>query len=422
MRKGSIPVLLMIVLGLSMSLPMMANEKSITAFLWKAWTMPPHEPIGDWLELVREEFQVRHPDVTVEYMYANFGADHLIVTIAGGLAPDVAIASIGYALDLYDQGLLRSLSDYWSKSRVAKYDFFPSAMVFNQRDGRIFGAPWSMESYGIIYNAELFEEAGLNSDPYGIGSWDELVNAAKKLTRRVDDRITVTGFNVGLSTATLAGWLYANGGQFYNQTFDGIGFDDARGHQTLAFLADLHNVQLPLVRGPGGAQAFLSGQVAMMGNNLPAAGYLRDAPFRGGQTDFPPGPSGTHRSSVCWSNMFVIPEAARNPDLGWAWIETLLDPDLQAKLIEMHELISPYRQPYSSRAAREVVRQRPYLFNTADILANAGPYPYVRFREISEVINPMLTRMANGQLAPESLLSEVTRLVNPILKQASLSR
>ena len=120
--------------------------------------------------------------------------------------------------------------------------------------------------------------------------------------------------------------------------------------------------------------------------------------------------------------MFVIPEAARNPDLGWAWIETLLDPDLQAKLIEMHELISPYRQPYSSRAARETVRQRPYLFNTAEILANAGPYPYIRFREISEVINPMLTRMANGQLAPESLLSEVTRLVNPILKQASLSR
>ena len=113
--------------------------------------------------------------------------------------------------------------------------------------------------------------------------------------------------------------------------------------------------------------------------------------------------------------MYVIPNAAKNPDLAWAWIETMVSPPMQAALTEMHEPMSPYRQAFGSSVAREVFRQRPDLTNTPDSLANAGPYPYIRYNETSQVANPLLTQVANGTMAPTAALDEITRLMDQIL-------
>jgi ABC-type glycerol-3-phosphate transport system substrate-binding protein len=392
--------------------PVAASEH-IRVFLWKAWATTTAGTLGRWFEIVKEELQRRQPGLEVEYQHVDGGADPIIVAVAGGVAPDVAIASINYAFDLYDQGLLLPLSDYWNLSDLAKYDFFPSSQIYNQKDGVIFGAPWSMEATSIIYNAEMMEMAGLDPDPNAITSWDGLVEAAKKLLRTESDRVVVAGFNTGLSVPMFAGWLYANGGRFYNQDFDAVAFNDQHGRQAMTFLADLLNVHR--LSGPAGIPAFHAGQVGMMTYQFAAGTILSDAPFRVGQTDFPPGPSGTTRSTVGWSNMFVIPAAAKNPDLGWAWIETMLSPAMQAKLAELFEPMSPYRQAFASSAARESIRQKPYLANTAEILARTGPYPYIRYVETTRAANPLLAQVTRGELAPTTAVTEMARIIDQIL-------
>ncbi|MGI6082091.1 MAG: ABC transporter substrate-binding protein [Limnochordia bacterium] len=410
--KVSVACSLLLVFILGLGAPVLASEQ-ITVFLWKAWTGAQHGTVGEWLEVVKDEAESNFPNLKVHYHYVDWGADPLVISIAGGVAPDASIASIAYAFDLYDQGVLMSLTEYWNRSSLVKYEFFPSAQIYNQFRGDIFGVPWSMEAHTIVYNAEMMEQAGLNSSPTALGSWDELVAAARKMYRADGSRVTVAGFTTGLNLPMFAAWLYANGGQFYNNQFNGVAFNNQQGLETLTFLGDLLN--LHRLGGLGGLPAFHAGQVGMLTNQIPAGALLHGATFRVGQTDFPPGPSGKRRSTVGWSNMYVIPEAAKNPDLAWAWIETMVSIPMQAALTEIHEPMSPYRQAFGSSTAREVFRQRPYIANTPDILAAAGPYPYIRYDETSRVANPLLTQVANGTMAPTAALDEISRLMDQIL-------
>ncbi len=416
MRQTFLSLLLGIILSVSITQAAPAQE-TITIYLWKAWAQTSAGTLGHWFDGIKEEFETKYPDVKVEYQYVDFGADPILIAVAGGNAPDATIASIAYALDLYDRGVLRPLNDYWEKSVVQEYSFFPSTQIFNNRNGQVFGAPWSMEAETIVYNMNLLEQSGISTDPDALGSWGELVDAAKKLHREdASGAIRVAGFNSGLSIPNFAGWLYANGTTLYNQDFSGVAFESSAGLQTLEFLSDLFNVHR--VHGLGGIDAFHAGQVAMAKYQLPAGAMMANAPFPVGQTDLPPGPSGSKRSTVTWSNMFVIPKEAKNPDYAWRWIEVMLSPGQQEKLTRTFGFpMSPYMEAYDTPAVEEAVERFPSIANTPRILGDAGVYPFVRYTEIAPVVQPILNHVREGEIGAQAALSEITRLMNSILSE-----
>lgn len=390
-------------------------KETITIFLWKAWAQTSAGTLGNWFDGIKEEYEEKYPDVEVEYQYVDWGADPILIAVAGGNAPDATIASIAYALDLYDRGVLRPLTDYWEKSPVQNYSFFPSSQTYNNRNGEIFGAPWSMEAETIVYNMNLFEQSGISTAPDALGSWGELVTAAKKMHREdASGAIRVAGFNSGLNIPNFAGWLYSNGTKLYNDDFTGVAFDSSAGLQTLEFLSDLFNVHR--VHGLGGLEAFHAGQVAMTKYQLPAGAMMANAPFSVGQTDLPPGPSGSKRSTVTWSNMFIVPKEAKNPDHAWRWIEVMLSPSQQEKLTRTFGFpMSPYMEAYESVAVEEAVTEFPSIANTPRILGDAGVWPFVRYTEVSPMVQPILNQVREGEIGAQAALSEISRLMNSIL-------
>lgn len=407
--RGLVAALALLVCGAARA------EESIRVFLWRAWAQTSFGTLGHWFEGVKEEFEAKYPGVRVEYQYVDWGADPILIAIAAGNPPDATIASIAYALDLYEQGVLRPLTEYWERSPVREYRFFPSSQVYNRSKGEIFGAPWSMEAETIVYNIDMFEENGIDSHPDALGSWDELVEAAKKMHREDSGgAVRVAGFQSGLSMASFAGWLYANGQPLYSDDMTRAVFETSAGLETLEFLADLYNVHR--VHGLGGIDAFHGGQVAMIKYQLPAGAMMAEAPFRVGQTDLPPGPSGRKRSTVSWSNMFVIPKEAKNPELAWKWIEVMLSPAQQERLTRTFGFpMSPYAEAYDTVAVYEAVERYPAIENTPRILQDAGVYPFVRYSQAAPVIQPILTQLVNGQISPAAALSEMVRLYNVVL-------
>ena len=420
-RRLRLSLLVGLVACLSLTHAARAQE-TLTVYLWRAWTQTTSGALGIWFDGVKQEFEAKYPEVKVEYQYVDFGADPILLAIAGGNPPDVTIASIAYALDLYDRGVLRSLNEYWEKSPVREYTFFPSSRIYNNRNGEVFGVPWSMEAETIVYNMDLFDQSGISTHPDALGSWDELVDAAKKLHREdASGVVRVAGFNSGLSVANFAGWLYSNGTTLYNADFTGVAFESSAGLQTLEFLSDLFNVHR--VHGLGSIEAFHGGQVAMTKYQLPAGAMIANAPFPAGQTDLPPGPSGTTRSTVSWSNMFVIPAAADNPDAAWRWIEVMLSPSQQEKLTRTFGFpMSPYVEAYDTPAVEEAVERFPSIANTPRILGDAGVYPFVRYAEVSAAIQPILNQVREGRAGAQAALSEIARLMNAILGQQAVQQ
>ena len=416
-RKVPLFVVLAAVLIGALALPAAAAE--LTVEIFGAWRSENWRHIGQWLDGIAEEYERKYPGVTVNYVASN-GVEGLILAAASGMSsPDVAIASVQWARDAFDRGLLRPLNEYWERSPVGDLNFFPSARIFNQKDGVIYGAPWSMEAYTIAYNADLFEQAGLPIHPDAIGSWDEFLAAARRL-HRVDDagNVVVGGIGIGLSFQQFASWLYANGGQFYTADYSAVAFDSPQGRETIEFLAGLLVHQR--VTGAGGLANFHAGRVAMTAHQLPAGAMLAEAPFRALQTDMPPGPSGTQRSTATWSNMFTITTMSRQPDLGWAWIELMLSLEQQEKLVEGFGYpVSAYREAYSSPVFIDALRRHPYIENTPRILQSAGVWPFLGLPEVLRqgTAQQLLTAIARGEAEPVSTLGEIARLYNLAMQQ-----
>lgn len=397
-----------------------ANE-TVTIFLWEAWLGDAHYTTGLFFDEVKTVYEKENPGVTVDYQYVPFGADPLILAASGGNPPDVTIVSVAYAVDLYEMGLLTPLNPYWERSTTGTLTFFPSARTFNRSGEVIYGVPWSMEATTIIYNADMFQEAGLDSDPDAMGSWDELLEYARRLHRVTGDgQVSVAGFDTGLSMPSFAAWLYSNNGQFYADDYKSVAFNSKEGRETIQFLGDLFNVHQ--LGGLSGVGNFHAGRIAMQTSQIPATAALTDAPFQAMQTDFPPGPSGAKRSTVGWSNMFSLVEGGKNPELGWKWIETMGRVDMQKVRARLRGSFpnAPYLeayQAYSEPEVAEMLRIAPYNVNTLRILENTGVYPYYRYQALSPVLTPLLTQVRLGQQAPEAALEEMARLGNVILQE-----
>ncbi len=400
--------------------PTRANE-TVTIFLWQAWLGDAHYTTGLFFDEVKSVFEEENPGVTVEYQYVPFGPDPIVLAATGGNAPDASIVSVAYAVDLHEMGLLTPLNQYWDRSPIGDLTFFPSARTFNRSGETIYGVPWSMEATTIIYNADMFEEAGLNPDPDSMANWDDLTTFAHRLHRVTGDgQVAVAGFDTGLSLPVFAAWLYSNNARFYTEDYGSVAFDSEEGRETMQFLAELFTVHR--FGGLSGVSNFHAGQIAMQTSQIPATAAVTDAPFRAAQTDFPPGPSGVKRSTVGWSNMFAVVEGAENPDLGWKWIETMSRVDLQKIRAELRGSFpnAPYLeayQVYSEPEVAEMLRIAPFNVNTLRILENAGVWPYYRYQSMNPVLAPLLNQVRQGELAPEAGIEEMARLANVILRE-----
>jgi multiple sugar transport system substrate-binding protein len=69
-------------------------------------------------------------------------------------------------------------------------------------DGEVWNSPHTLDSLGLVYNASLFQKAGLDPDE-PLETWDEFTNACAKLKA---SGVTPLGF--GLKDGFGGGWLY----------------------------------------------------------------------------------------------------------------------------------------------------------------------------------------------------------------------
>ncbi|HET7717549.1 MAG TPA: extracellular solute-binding protein, partial [Bauldia sp.] len=166
------------------------------------------------LEAAAEAFKAKNPDVTVEVRAVPFGDLLTTIRSQGGSAEGATIAGI---YDLWLPELVRdklvapvpaslanSVVQAWPEGVIA------AASV----DGVLYGYPNEIDTYALNYNKKLFAEAGISAPPK---TWDEFLDAAKKLTKRDGDTVTQQGFGMINSWAAgvvhpFASLLASNGG------------------------------------------------------------------------------------------------------------------------------------------------------------------------------------------------------------------
>lgn len=166
------------------------------------------------LEEAARSYSSSHPDVTITVRAVPFG-DLLTTIRSQGGAGGPTIASI---YDLWLPELVRDKLVGPAPDAVSAEvkSAWPAGVASAATvGGKVYGIPNEINVYALNYNKALFAEAGISAPPR---TWDELKDAAAKLTKKEGSQVTQQGFGLINSWAAgvvhpFASLLVSNGGQ-----------------------------------------------------------------------------------------------------------------------------------------------------------------------------------------------------------------
>jgi multiple sugar transport system substrate-binding protein len=165
-----------------------ADNEPVTITLWNGFT---NRELGVIKKAV-DAFHTSHPSITVKVV-GGVNDDKIIAAIRGGNSPDVAQSFTADNTGLFcSSGGWIDLKPYMDASKIDASMFPQAVQTYTQYKGKRCALPMLADTYGLYYNKDLFEKAGLTSPPK---TMSELADYAKKLTVRDGDSFKVVGYD-----------------------------------------------------------------------------------------------------------------------------------------------------------------------------------------------------------------------------------
>ena len=248
------------------------SHAPVTITLWTAFTNPEY----GHLRSVLDDFQKKYPWITVDSTPGK-QPQAVLRAMNSGTAPDVTMEPYPDDVAKYcSTGAWIDLNPYLKAEHMdLKKIIPPGPLAYTSYQGDQCALPVLADAYGLYYNTDMFQAAGISSPPK---TWSEFVDDAKKLTQyNADGSIKVAGF-VPLETFYENSNLYLgiyNGAKYYDPNGKSAIGTDPAWSQLLRFQKQMvdqigFDKLQSFYAGLGGAnsewdasQAFEQGKVAM---------------------------------------------------------------------------------------------------------------------------------------------------------------
>ena len=153
-----------------------------------------------------DAFEKANPDITVKTESVDFNSyfDRLATSVAAGDEPDVITMGGAYPREYADRGVLLDMTAVSSDLDLSKLD--EPALSNGNFDGKQYGVPTGVNTFGVIANPAVFEQAGVTLPDDNEWDWDDYVDLATEISKKAPDG--VYGSDDPTSPETLD--LYAN--------------------------------------------------------------------------------------------------------------------------------------------------------------------------------------------------------------------
>ncbi len=187
-------------------------------------------------------FEKLHPDVHVVPHEGQMDPQTFAAKLAGGQLENVFYVYYTDPAGLIAKHQAADITPYLSKFPAVQQVKPQLRKVFQDGAGHTYGLPEGNYSMGLVYNRQLFRQAGLDPDSPPT-TWDEVRADAKKISALGKG---ITGYG-DYSKANNGGWhftaeMYSLGGDVAKQQSDGswkADFDNATGRTVLRQLHDM---------------------------------------------------------------------------------------------------------------------------------------------------------------------------------------
>jgi ABC-type glycerol-3-phosphate transport system substrate-binding protein len=295
-----------------------------------------------YLEIPRQvakDYAAANPgvEVNVEPVAGDYGRPKLAADLAAGTLADIFFSHSGLIQLLADAGVTRSMDDFFKAAKgdeLKKSDFFPALMVAGSTArGETHLLGMGADAHTVHYNKAMLAEAGL-SPPKDDWTWADLLDYARKLTKRGADGKTVERWGFGASNVWISwvvGPTYSAGGEWIKidgaaQTFpcttpefikgmhycwDGAKEGVFASEDDLKAMTDYHS-------------AFVNGKLAMCDGARWSCPQLRKATF---DWDVVPIPRDARLGVGSGTAGWALGATTKAPDAAWRLINYIFSED-----------------------------------------------------------------------------------------------
>ena len=324
-----------------------------------------------WQNTVLPKFQEMYPDLEIEFVNnpPQDVADNVGLAIQGGAGgPDLFVTGTEYGTKIVDLGGLKDLTEL-----VQPYvsDLHPGMLAACSKDDKIYCVPWDIGPTGTFYRRDVFEAAGLASDPDSVSEMIATYDALLATCQTIKEK---TGLNCfSLNKANNEGYLYN-----YMLSQQGLGYFNDQNELTIACpenVATLEKLKMFTDAGVvSDTQVWTDPWYAEFANPLdnkdipPVAlitipvwmgGFLKgwiapDAAGNWGVAEMPAFAEGGSRAASGGGSSYYIPEASTNPEAAWELIKFLnLDPANNAAIYANMDIFPAVFSAYNDPVFQE---------------------------------------------------------------------
>lgn len=337
-------------------------------------------------------------------------------------AADIAHFSYRPIRNFAERGYLLDLTPYIEKEGGAKYlaQFDPDVLKVCEYKGRYYCLPDDMNPMVLMYNTQLFKEAGLDPTKPP-ATWDQFLEYGKKLTR--GDR-----YGVGIIGARQEGifmrfnpWPWGAGGEYVTPDEKRSALDKPEFLEGFKFYVELftkHKLVPPGVIEQGAQEVrtqLAHGKVAMI-ITLPAAPGIVQAINPNINVRevmaLAPVPVGKKKVTSTWFSLRVISAFTKNPDAAWKVYRTWYDKESQMRNFKIAGVLS----------SRLDIRSSPEVKSDKFAQVFAAQTPFVKLEPLTpawpKIGDAMITAIQEaltGMKTPEQALKEAHLAANQAL-------
>ena len=346
-------------------------------------------------------------------------SDDLALALTSGTAPDVVsidcvlapyYASVGALLDITDRFEAMEYKDTFSGGTLdlAKYE------------GKQYALPFCPDVSVLLWNKEIFKEAGLDPDTPPT-TWEELIADAQACTNDDHWGYVYGAGDGGTMMFTFCPYIWSNGGDFTTEDGSASALDSPEAIAALQLIHDMiyeYHVTPETITSYGWTEAedaFKSQKAAMisLGHTAATAIFKGEYDFDAGVALIPAADGKTF-SSFSGGDSIAIISSTTMPDEAWQFLEYCMSEDVQVEQLAANGDL-PARSDFFDN---EYFAQYADIYNVLKEALAVGKAPYSL--KYNEMYTPWLDAIQfalNEEKTPEEAFKDAKAEMDDILSE-----
>jgi multiple sugar transport system substrate-binding protein len=360
--------------------------------------------------------------ISTLYVNSDNTLEKVLTAVRGGSPPDIAYLYGSWAPNVAQIPQVVNLTKVVQRPGVNWNDFWVGERAVATVNGKVIGIPALVDNLAVVYNKQMFAQAGLKP-PGPDWTWSEFAADAKKLTNASAKQFGTAYVTPGTED-TVWHWeplLWQAGGQLLNSDNTKAAFDSAAGLASLNTLRQMAVTDKSMYLDPSDstyANLFNSGKIGMLVTGPWDLSQFTNIKYGVQVMPSYPGTSGGHQtisgpdnwvlfnngpSRVSAAEKFILWLTAPAQDKYWA----LATGDLPIRASEGH----------SASFIQQLNNAQPGMAAFTANLANvkqARPQ-LTSYPKISQILGNMVVSVLLGKAEPKAALSAAAQQVNQVL-------